>query len=414
MLGIVLPHRGVLLPHAGDNLLLVEVFEGAFETGLVPAERRAVTRDDGAHYLDTTCFDHFEQLVERVRKRGHALFRQLGSDRRHINADRLQFVERVMGFLKSGLQRRLCDAVIAEGVQSRGGNRVHGVGADQGIDIHGVGIGRILGAGGRPQRALHPGAFFLQLGETVAATAKDALERFVGQLRVSDRSFAQESLDTLLLLIVGGLFGELSELFVRHAVNAADEEAGHRGDTVHRQSGGDAALQRLEVGLSNLLVYFDREDERDVYVQAREQQLLNRRKTGRRARHLDHYVGPIQTGEQPLGFLDRRFGVVGQERRNFQADEPVGAVVGVVNTAQHVGGIANVLEDEFFIDMGDVTASARQPFQLLGIILAAANGLLEDGRVRRHTAKPIFVDQALESACCQQRPAKLIEPNTLS
>ena len=261
MLGIVLPHRGVLLPHAGDNLLFVEVLEGAFETGLVVAERRAVTRDDGAHYLDTTCFDHFEQLVERVRKRGHALFRQLGGDRRHINADRLQFVERVMGFLKSGLQRRLCDAVIAEGVQSRGGNRVHGVGADQGIDIHGVGIGRILGAGGRPQRALHPGAFFLQLGETVAATAKDALERFVGQLRVSDRSFAQESLDTLLLLIVGGLFGELSELFVRHAVNAADEEAGHRGDTVHRQSGGDAALQRLEVGLSNLLVYFDRDSD---------------------------------------------------------------------------------------------------------------------------------------------------------
>ena len=268
VLGIVLPHRGVLLPHAGDDLLLVEILEGAFEIVLILAERCAVTRDDGAHHLDATGFDHFEQLVERLRKRGHALFGQLGGDRRHVDADRLQFVEDVMGFLESGLQRRLCGAVIAEGVQGRWGNGVHRVGADQGIEVHGVGIRRILGAGGRPQRALHPGAFFLQLGETVAA--EDALERLVGQLGVGDRSLAQEGIDALLLLIVGGFFGELSKLLVHHAVNAADEEAGHRGDTVHRQPGGDAALQCLDVGLSDLLVHFDREDERDVDVQAGE------------------------------------------------------------------------------------------------------------------------------------------------
>ena len=205
-----------------------------------------------------------------------------------------------------------------------------------------------------------------------------------------------------------------AKLLVHHAVNTADEEAGHRGDTVHRQPGGDAALEGLEVGLSDLLVHFDREDERDVYVQAGEQQLLDGRKAGRCGRYFDHYVRPIQVGEQPLGFFNRRLGVIGEERRNFQTDESVSAIAGVVSTTQHVGAIANVLEDEFFIDMGDITAAARQFLQLLGVVLAAADGLLEDGRVRRHPTEAIFVDKALESASCHQSPAELIEPNTLT
>ncbi len=40
VLRIVLPHCGVLLPHAGDDLLLVEVLEGDFEIVLILAERR--------------------------------------------------------------------------------------------------------------------------------------------------------------------------------------------------------------------------------------------------------------------------------------------------------------------------------------------------------------------------------------
>ena len=157
--------------------------------------------------------------------------------------------------------------------------------------------------------------------------SKDALERFVGQLRVGDRSLAHEGVDALFLLIVGGLFGELSKLLVHHAVNAADEEAGDRTDAVYRQPGSDAPLQRLDVCLGDLLVHLDGEDERDVDVQAGEEQFLNGRKTGRSGRNFDHHVRPIQPREQPLGFFDRRFGVVGQQRRNFQADEPIGTIL---------------------------------------------------------------------------------------
>ena len=76
------------------------------------------------------------------------------------------------------------------------------------------------------------GAFLLQFGKTVAT--EDALERFVGELGIGDRSLAQQRIDALLLLLVGGFLGELSKLLVHHVVNSADEEAGDRGYAVHR------------------------------------------------------------------------------------------------------------------------------------------------------------------------------------
>src|SRR5450756_2387703 len=51
---IVLPHRRVLLPYAGDNLLLVEVLKGAFEIALILAYGCTVTSDDGTRHLDPT------------------------------------------------------------------------------------------------------------------------------------------------------------------------------------------------------------------------------------------------------------------------------------------------------------------------------------------------------------------------
>ena len=146
----------------------------------------------------------------------------------------------------------------------------------------------------------------------------------------------------------------------------------------------------------------------------RKEQFLDGGKTGGCARHLDHYVGAIQAREKLLGFFDGRLGVVGEKRRNFQADEPVRAIVSVVNAAQHVGGIANVLHDDFFVNLRDAAAATRQFFQLLGVVLAAADGFLEDSRVRGDAAEAIFVDEALEFAGGQQRTAHLVEPNALT
>ncbi len=121
MPGIVLPHGSVLLPDAGNDLLLVQVLEGALEVGLIFAEGCAVTRDDGAHHLHTAGFDYFEQFVERFRKRAYALFGQLGGDRGHVDADGLQFVKDAMGFFETGVQRRFGGAMVAKGVQRCGG-----------------------------------------------------------------------------------------------------------------------------------------------------------------------------------------------------------------------------------------------------------------------------------------------------
>ena len=88
-----------------------------------------MTRDDGTRHLDPPGFDHFEQLVERFRKRGYALFGEFGSDRRHVNADCLQFVEDVMGFFEAGLKRWLYRAMIAKGLQASAAGRCSTVSA---------------------------------------------------------------------------------------------------------------------------------------------------------------------------------------------------------------------------------------------------------------------------------------------
>ena len=45
-----------------------------------------------------------------------------------------------------------------KGLERRVGHGVDGVGTDEGVDVEQVGVGGVLGRGGGPQRALHPGA----------------------------------------------------------------------------------------------------------------------------------------------------------------------------------------------------------------------------------------------------------------
>src|SRR5262249_62422127 len=56
------------------------------------------------------------------------------------------------------------------------------------------------------------------------------------------------------------------ELAIDGRVDAADEDAGHRGHVVYRLTGGGALFQAADVGLGDLFVIVYREDHRDVDV----------------------------------------------------------------------------------------------------------------------------------------------------
>ena len=75
-------------------------------------------------------------------------------------------------------------AVALGGLQRRQRHRVDGVGPDEAVDVHRLGVGRVLDAGRRPQRALDRAAGRAQRRELVAA--EDALEGLVGAAGVGE------------------------------------------------------------------------------------------------------------------------------------------------------------------------------------------------------------------------------------
>ena len=103
-------------------------------------------------------------------------------------------------------------AVVGGGEQRRHRHRVDGVRRDQPVDVHRVGVVRVLGSGRRPQRPLHGGARVAQ--GVPAWTGEELLEADVRGPRIGERSGPRE---------VGA--PELLELAVDVGVNARDEEA---------------------------------------------------------------------------------------------------------------------------------------------------------------------------------------------
>ena len=73
----------------------------------------------------------------------------------------------------------------------------------------------------------------------------------------------------------------------------------------------------------------------------------------RRRRHLDHQVFAIDGFPETLRLGDRRLGVVGEIRRDLEADETVRAMEPIVDRTQHVGGVLDVLDRQLLVEIGD-------------------------------------------------------------
>ena len=89
-------------------------------------------------------------------------------------------------------------AVVAEGVEGRRRHGADGLGADQLVDVEGVGVLRVLGADRRPERRAGPSRPWPSSGVPLGA-AEDLLEDRVGVLGVGDRDLAEQRFELRLL-----------------------------------------------------------------------------------------------------------------------------------------------------------------------------------------------------------------------
>ena len=102
--------------------------------------------------------------------------------------------------------------------------------------------------------------------------------------------------------------------------------------------------------------------------------------------------GAAQVLEELLGFQQRALTVVGQHRVHFNAYEPVEPLSPVVNRAQQIGGSADIVQDQLFINLGNLELLLDEFVQRIVIVHAARNSFFKDGWVRRDASDPL-VDQ---------------------
>ena len=366
------------------------------EAGAIAFEQRAAPPRDGA-----------EQLVERVGELLHALVDQLFRDLLQRDAVLLQLGEYRAGarnVLLDGVGRRL--AVVAECVHGRRRHRIHGVAADQRLDIHRVLVGRIFGAGGSPEQALRLRA---RRGQTLPARAgEQLLVANVGELRVGDRHLAAEPIRQPLVV-------ELVQPLVDGRVDAADEKAGDAADLGDVAARPRQVLEPGDIGFDDLLVDAHGEQQGDVDVQSATDQLADRRNAGRGRRHLHHQVRTLHRRPEPQRLGDRRFGVVGQVGRAFQADIAIPALRLVVDRAQHIGGAVDIGDRQMLVDCGDaVVGLGLELFQRIRVFVALADGLLEDRRVRGHALQSVAFDQRAQLALLDQAALEIVQPGRLA
>ena len=303
--------------------------------------------------------------------------------------------------------------MVAERIHGRDRHGVDGVGPDQLVDIEHVAIGFVLGAGRSPQQPLRFCAF---RGQRLPARAvEQPLVALIGELGIGDGDLALERIEARFLVRIVGLRDLFVEQLVDRGIDAADKETRHAGDLRNVATLGGQHLKAGQIGFDNLLVDGLREQQRDIDVDAAGDQIMDRRHAFGRARHLDHQVLAADLAPQPLGFVDGALGVLGEIRRDFDADIAVGAMGGVEGRAQHVGGLLDVLDRQMLEKLADgPVLHLQHAGDGRVVFVGMADGLLEDRRVRRHPAQAVVIGELLQAALGDEPAGQEIEPDGLA
>src|SRR5450830_1309000 len=352
-------------------------------------------------------------LLERLREQLHALDLELGAHALHVDAQLAELAKCAVRVVEVTVDRPRERAVVVEGLPGDLGQGVHGVLADELVHVQHVGVGGVLGAGARPQDALHLGA--RGGDELPVAAAKVAAKALVDDLGVGHRGRALERFEPPPLRHVGaGGLDPLVQQPVDQRVDARHEEARHRRRGADREIVLQSVLERLEVGVGDGLVLTHREQEGDVDVEALPQRLEDRRHALAGAGDLDHHVGAVHGGEKALGLGDGLLRVVGIGGRDLDGDEAVLAAAAQIHGREHVAGGAHVFDRQAVEDLLRAQALAREPQDLLVVARPGAHGLLEDGRVAGDAAEAVAVDHPPETAAGHKIAADVVEPGALS
>ncbi len=180
-------------------------------------------------------------------------------------------------------------------------------------------------------------------------------------------------------------------------VPATDEERGNGGD-VGVEVGLDAALHTPHVGLGGGEVLIGREEQGDVDRNAGEDRILDRRKPRLGTGDLDEEVVALGPRVQLRRLLDRRRGVIGEQRRDLQRDETVNAVGALVHGGEEVGGGAQVGDRELEEEILGRARRGAVTGDLLIVGVAGGDRLVEDRRVGGETCNRELLDVALQGA----------------
>ena len=117
---------------------------------------------------------------------------------------------------------------------------------------------------------------------------------------------------------------------------------------------------------------------------------------------------------QAVRLGDGAYRVVGEMRGHFQADEAVGTRGAVENRTQDVTGSADVSRGQILVDFLDRSARQRVEPDLLIVVAALRNRLVEDGRVGSDAAQPFLTHSARQTTVVDHPPREIVEPVTLA
>jgi hypothetical protein len=374
---------------------------------------RALTLDVWRHGCGPRPVDRREQFTVSVGEQAHAVLDQPAGDRVERNAGVFQSGEGGARLLHVLFETETRPAVSPEGVECRRRDRVDRVGADQLLDIERVAVGRILRAGARPEQPLRLRA---SGGQRLPARRRDdRLVPLVGELRIRNRNLTLQAPQPLTRGGARGRRQRRVDVLGDGGVDAAHEEAGDAGDPRHITAGRGVLLQAGEIRLGHRVVGSLREEEGHVDVHPLADERANRGRSRLRARHLDHHVLASERRPQPARFGDRAFGVVRQQRRHLEAHVSIATASPFVHTTEQIGRVLNVGDRETFIQIaGRTQRAATGRGKRLRVIGAAGDRLLEDGRVRRHAAEAVLLDQTSELAARDEMAADVVEPHGLT
>ena len=408
------PDRFVLLPQAADCRRCAPIL-GALLHGLpdAVAERELLPVDAAAERGRALLRDRAIELVGGIRKQLDAVLDQFFRDGVERDAGLFEFFQHAPCVLDILLEAVPRLAMVAECIERCRRHGVDGVGADQFLDIQHIAVVLVLGAGGRPQQTLRLGALGREL--LPAGACEQPLVVLIGQLGVGDGDLALQRAQPLLLAGVIGPRDLVVELLVDRGIDAADEERGDAGDRRGIAALGDVFFEARDIGLRHLAIDLLREQQRDVDADAFADQMFDRRQPFRRGRHLHHQVLPLDVLPEPFGFRDGPLGVHRQIGRDLEADETVIAVQAVVNRAQHVGGVLDVLDGDRLEQVGDGAVARLQRLTDRAVILVrTADRLFEDRGVRRHALDAVGIDQRLEVALGDEAAGEEVQPDRLA